>query len=273
MREITRLDDLRQVEMADREPRHERFQLPPPLGPRQQAQVVAVDAEQVVDAHEGGIVGEHPFRHRLAPEPLLERVEAGGAALDPALRLAAYQQFAVDHRILVEGGEQFRKGGADILSAAAVEARLGAAPAAAARDLDADTVPFPFGGKGGEIDRLALVERVREHEGAKEGDVGEIGPGGAPLAPREKRRIGRRDRVPQLLDVIDRHIERLREGLLREPRRHPDPHPAERQLEQRIAPVGVEAVEQRSKDRGRIAARRGRQGVDGSGNADVALFP
>jgi hypothetical protein len=49
--------------------------------------------------------------------------------------------------------------------------------------------------------------------------------------------------VPQLLDIVDGHVESLRERLLREPRRHPDAHPAERELEQRIAPVGVEPVE------------------------------
>src|SRR3546814_1579308 len=96
--------------MARGEARDEGFELAPPLGPRQAAQVLPVDGEQIIDADEGRIVGEHPFRHRLAPEPLLERVEAGGAARRPALRLAANKQFAVDHRILIEGGEQFGKG-------------------------------------------------------------------------------------------------------------------------------------------------------------------
>src|SRR3546814_5067292 len=114
------LDHRRQVEMARGEARDEGFELAPPLGPRQAAQVLPVDGEQIIDADEGRIVGEHPFRHRLAPEPLLERVEAGGAARRPALRLAANKQFAVDHRILIEGGEQFGKGAADLLAAAAV---------------------------------------------------------------------------------------------------------------------------------------------------------
>src|SRR3546814_2659029 len=81
------LDHRRQVEMARGEARDEGFELAPPLGPRQAAQVLPVDGEQIIDADEGRIVGEHPFRHRLAPEPLLERVEAGGAARRPALRL------------------------------------------------------------------------------------------------------------------------------------------------------------------------------------------
>src|SRR3546814_1637907 len=52
-----------------------------------------------------------------------------------------------------------------------------------------------------------------------------------------------------LLDIVDRHVERLRERLLREPRRHPDAHPAKREFEQSIAPVGVKPVEERRDDR------------------------
>ena len=60
--------------------------------------------------------------------------------------------------------------------------------------------------------------------------------------------------------------ERLRESLFREPRRNPDAHAAECDLEQRIASVGVEAVEQRCHDRGGVAAGSGGEGVDGFAN-------
>src|SRR3546814_6235678 len=71
-----------------------------------------------------------------------------------------------------------------------------------------------LGGIAGKVDALCF-ERMREHEGAEEGDVGKVWPLLPALAPREQRRIGRRNRVPQLLDIVDRHVERLRERLLR----------------------------------------------------------
>src|SRR3546814_11533411 len=70
-------------------------------------------------------------------------------------------------------------------------------------------------------------------------------------------------RVPQLLDIVDGHGEGLRERLFRKPRRDADAHTTECELEQCIAAVGVEAVEQRREDRGRVAAGGGGEGVDG----------
>src|SRR3546814_13955787 len=69
------------------------LQLPPPLGPRQGAQVVAIDRKQVIDAHEGRIIGKHLLRDDLTPKPLLQRVEA--RSLTP-LHLA-------DRKSVVEG--------------------------------------------------------------------------------------------------------------------------------------------------------------------------
>src|SRR3546814_12777206 len=103
--------------------------------------VVPVDREQVVNADEGGIVGAHLFRHRLAPQPLLQRVETRCLT---ALHASAHEQFAVDHRFLVEGRNHFGKGGADLLAAAAVETRLAAAPFTTTNDLDPNSVPYPF---------------------------------------------------------------------------------------------------------------------------------
>src|SRR3546814_14449162 len=72
--EIRGLDHWRQVEMANREARGERLPFPSALGPGQGAKVVPVAREQVVNADDGGIVGAHIFRHRLAPQPLLPRL-------------------------------------------------------------------------------------------------------------------------------------------------------------------------------------------------------
>ena len=56
--------------------------------------------------------------------------------------------------------------------------------------------------------------------------------------------------MPQLLDIVDGHVECLRKRLLRQPRRHPDAHPTERELEECVAPVCVEAIEEGRQDRG-----------------------
>src|SRR3546814_6613591 len=47
--EMRGLDHRRQVEMARGEARDEGFELAPPLGPRQAAQVLPVDGEQIID--------------------------------------------------------------------------------------------------------------------------------------------------------------------------------------------------------------------------------
>src|SRR3546814_11314143 len=111
--------------------------------------------------------------------------------------LAAHEQFAIDHRILIERRDQFGERPADLLAATAVDARL----AAPAHDLDTNAIPFPLGGIVGKVD-AALLQRTRKHEGAKEGDVGKVGPLRPTLAPREQRciEIGRascRERVCQ----------------------------------------------------------------------------
>src|SRR3546814_3567454 len=69
------------------------------------------------------------LRDHLAAEPLLESVEARGFT---PLHLSAHEQFAIDHRILIERRDQFGERPADLLAATAVDARL----AAPAHDLD-----------------------------------------------------------------------------------------------------------------------------------------
>src|SRR3546814_10717045 len=89
-------------------------------GPRQGAQVVSVDRKQIIDADERRIIGEHLLRDHLAAEPLLESVEARGFT---PLHLSAHEQFAIDHRILIERRDQFGERPADLLAATAVDAR------------------------------------------------------------------------------------------------------------------------------------------------------
>ena len=65
------LDHGGEVEPFGRQPRHERLEPAAALGPRQFAQVFALEDEHVVEPHEGGVFGEHCLRDGLAPEPLL----------------------------------------------------------------------------------------------------------------------------------------------------------------------------------------------------------
>src|SRR3546814_12978014 len=72
----------------------------------------------------------------------------------------------------------------DVVPGAAVEAGF----AGRADDLDADAVPFPFGGIVGEVDAFRL-QRVGEHEGAEEGRARRVGTVRLPLSS-EERRVG-----------------------------------------------------------------------------------
>ena len=86
--------------------------------------------------------------------------------------------------------------------------------------------------------------------------IASVSGGGAPSAAQaNSSAIGRGERVPVLLDFLDRDLERLRERGLGEPRRNADAHRAGRQLDQRVAAVGVEPVEQRAAARSSPTAR------------------
>src|SRR5204863_5861639 len=83
------------------------------------------------------IVAEHLCGNGLAPEPLLERVEARRLA---ALKRALHQQFAVEHARLGEGLGDVGEASGNVVAGAAVEPRL----AAGVNELDAYPVPFPL---------------------------------------------------------------------------------------------------------------------------------
>src|SRR3546814_20491344 len=100
--------------------------------------------------------------------------------------LSAHEQFAIDHRILIERRDQFGERPADLLAATAVDARL----AAPAHDLDMTAIPFPLGGIVGKVD-AALLQRNRKPDGTKEGHDGKAGPRPPPLPPPHNRGIGR----------------------------------------------------------------------------------
>ena len=78
--------------------------------------------------------------------------------------------------------------------------------------------------------------------------------------PGEQRFVGRGQAVPVLLDILDRHLERLREGDLGEPAGNADAHRPGGELEQGIAARGVEPVhQQRQLGEHRLAGHRREQ--------------
>ena len=243
--------------MAVRQARHQRFELRATLRPCAFSQILAFDDQDVIEAHEGRVFGEHLLRHGLAPEPLLQRIEAGRPAFLTALNAAAHEQFAVEHRVERQHVEQFGEGRGNIVARARVEPRL----AAGTHELHADAVPFPLRCVIGEVDHRVL-ERVGEHEGAEGRQVLGIGRGFAMRSPVEQFGVGRLEPMPVLLDLVDRHVESLREGGLRQAARYADAHPAGRQFEQRIATRGIEPVEQPGKFRHHALACHGREQVD-----------
>ena len=74
------------------------------LFPGQGAQILVALQQQIVQAHESGIVRLHFGADELAAKALLQGVEAGRLA---ALKLAAHQQFAIQHGMAGEGGGYF----------------------------------------------------------------------------------------------------------------------------------------------------------------------
>jgi len=92
------------------------------------------------------------------------------------------------------------KGRADLVARARIEASL-----AAARDkLHADAVPFPLGeiGRGSSAARFAFLERLGQHQRRESWAASPIaGRGGPSVEPGEERLVGRREAVPDLLDV------------------------------------------------------------------------
>ena len=117
--------------------------------------------------------------------------------------VAQDQQFAVDDALEVQRLHHVGEGLGDVVAGAAVEPAL----AALAHRLHADAVPLPLGGVVGR-DRAWRNRPPRRWPGpASPGGSAPacagVGLLGAPLQPGEQVAVGRRQRVPDLLDLAD----------------------------------------------------------------------
>ena len=90
--------------------------------------------------------------------------------------------------------------------------------------------------------------------GRKNGNAAGVGPIGFAFAPGEQVAIGRGQRVPDFLDIVDAEIERLRKAGLGQTRRYPDAHTPGGQFEQCVAAVGIHAVHKAGQQPGRPGA-------------------
>ena len=252
---------MRDIEPVLVEGRHERLQPPPSLGPWQRAQVPIALDQYVIQPHERGEVLAHLGRNRFAPQPLLQRVEAGRLA---ALHVAAYQQFAIHHAICGKGLCDVGKARRNVVAAPAVEPDGAMRP----HNLNADAVPLPFGGIVGQID-ARFLQRMRQHEGPEIGRALGVGPFGPAFAPGEQLGIRRAECMPHLFDIIDIQLESLRHRRLGQPCRYTHTHAPAGQLQQRIAPIGVEPVHQTGQQLQRLGPARVRQQVDNGGDAQI----
>src|SRR5690606_7828118 len=131
-----------QVEPRLRMPAEPGFEPAPAGAPRQRADIFAAVEQNIIDAYEGGQLGEMPRRRQLAVEALLQVVERGGIEVPPDQQLAV--QHAIAEDVLDDVGERRR----DVV-AGAREQRY---PPLRRDDLDADAVPFPLGGEVGGVE-------------------------------------------------------------------------------------------------------------------------
>ncbi len=226
----------RKVENQRRGPRPG-FQPRPSLLERQRPQVLVALEQNVVDPDEGWRVRDQLRAGPLPPKPLLEIGERRRIIRHGAPN----QQFAVDRAREIETGDHVRKALADIVAGARIEATL-----AVARDrLDAHPVPLPLGEISLRVERgqLLFVERIRKHRRPEAGAGIGVGLGAPTLQPREKPGIGRREAVPDLLDLGHGMVERMGERRLGEPRGDADTQSARRKLQERPASVRVEHIE------------------------------
>ncbi len=197
------------------------------------------------------------WRHALAVEPLLQRVER----LDPVV--AHDQELAVDGAVEARHAGQIRKALGDILAGARIEPGDAlAVGAGAGHGLHADAVPFPLGDERRRIEpgEVGVLDRVGEHYRAKRRRVG----GGrffrAALDPGEQIQIGRLLARPDQLDLVRILVAEGGDRGLRQPRRHADPQRPGHQLEQRPTAGLVERIEPARKLRRKLElAERGQR--------------
>ena len=264
MVEIACVDDRGYIKPHRVQIRREPFKPVTPRGPWLAAHILRAVEQYVVQADKHRIFCLHCRRDILAPQPLLQRIEAGGLA---ALHFAAHQQFAVHNANAFERGRYFGERPRHFVTAAAEQAGF----AAGRRNLDTDAIPFPLSDKFIKM-HAAILKRMREHEGPEKRAVGGIGPFGPPFAPRKKLGVRRAKRVPHLLNIIDGHAKGLAESGLGKTRRYPHPHAARCKLQQRVATIGIQQVHQFRQHHRSARAARAIQQIDdfGHGGCDIA---
>ena len=129
------------------------------------------------------------------------------------LGVAADKQFAIDHAGRGESRRNIRETARNIVAGAAVEPRF----AANMDQLNANPVPFPFGGIIVEVD-LEIFERRGEHERAEHRHVADQRLRRASFAPLEQLGERRLQAMPDLLDLLDIQGKGVSKRLLRQPR-------------------------------------------------------
>src|SRR5437868_10832904 len=154
------------------------------LLPRQLTQVAFAAEQDIVQPDKCRVGDEHFGADLLAPEPLLQRVEARSRPpVDAGHTLvgAADKQLAVEDAGRAECFCDIRKTARDVIASAAVEPSL----AAGMDELNADPVPLPLRRIIGERDSR-LLKRVSKHKRPEHWHVADGGLGGAALRPVEQ---------------------------------------------------------------------------------------
>ncbi len=172
----------------------------------------------------------------------------------------ADEEFAVDGGVEVEGGEEVGEGVRDVVAGAGVEAAL----VAFGDGLDADAVPFPFGGEVGGVQagEVVLLDRVGEHDRAEGGEGGADGLRAGAGEPGEEGDVRGGEAVPEFLDLGDVLVAEGGEGLFGEAGGDADAKAAGDELEEGEAAGVVEAVEEVLDHLRALAARGGVEAGD-----------
>ncbi|MNX84208.1 hypothetical protein D3C86_1159980 [compost metagenome] len=204
------------------------------------ADIALAIEQQVIGADEGGIVVQHLCRHRLAVQPLLQVGKGAGEIVGP--RRAADQQLAIHHAFEIDRLEDIGKGAGNIVAGTGIEFSC---PTGAGQ-LHANAVPFPFRGIVGRVQpiEIAIGHRRRQHHRVEDGWCRQHRPVRLALKPCEKRRIGRRQTVPEGLDLGDVFLRKIRQRLTRQPRRNADAQAAGCEFEESETRGRIEPVEQ-----------------------------
>ena len=248
--------------MAGWQARHEGFQFFAPFLPRQCAYILAFDQQRIIQAYEGRTFRQHLLTHRLAPEPLLQGIETGSAALlaGPglsALYIAAHKQLSVKHRRNRKRAQHFGECRGNIIAATRINSRF----AASVNQLHTNPVPLPLRCIVRHVDGC-FFQRMRQHEGTKCRQIGDIRRCLSIRSPGKQFFVRRGEAVPILFNVFDRHVEALRKGHFAQPAGHADPHSSGGQFQQCKAAGRIQPVEKRRQFHRRGFARHCAQDGD-----------